>query len=102
MLLSEYIKNIDIDLIDKKLKNVAIISLHNILEENYMDLGLKDKNDVNYLSFKESLSLILTGCYTEPVLKMRLNIYIKDIFLGYYEYISKLDLTYIDEFFVVQ
>lgn len=102
MSLADYITDNDISFLNNKLRNLSILSLAVILRENYMDLGLDNENDIEYLSFKESLSLVLTGNYTEPVFEMRLNIYKNDIFLGYYQYLCKLDFTYVDEFFVVR
>ncbi|PIT56276.1 hypothetical protein [Snodgrassella alvi] len=102
MILPDYVDESNIDYINNHLKNIAIINLEKILHVNYMDIGIEYKKDIKYLTFQESLRLILTGYYTEPIFEMRLNIYKDDFYLGYYQYLTKLDFTFVDEFFVAR
>lgn len=101
--LPDYIIESNIDYILHRLKDIASIRLKNILNEYYMDLGIKNKKDIQYLSFKESLSIILTGFYTQPVFELRFNIYNEnEFYIGYYQYLTEFDFTYVDEFFVAK
>jgi hypothetical protein len=102
MLLSDYLKSTDIELIHNKLKKLAMTSLTHILNNNYTELELNTKQDIQTLTFQESLSVILTGDYTELVFQMCLKIYKDEMYLGYYHYLTTLDLTFVDEFFVIR
>lgn len=102
MLLSDYLKSTDIELINTKLKKVAMTNLKHILNDHYTELELNTKQDTQTLTFHESLSVILTGDYNEPVFQMCLKIYKDEMYLGYYHYLTTLDLTFVDEFFVIK
>lgn len=101
--LPDYIKESNIEYIQHRLKDIASISLKKILNKHYTELGIKYKKDIKNLSFKEELSIILTGFNTEPVFQLCFYIYDEnDFYLGYYQYLTDLDFTYVDEFFVAR
>jgi hypothetical protein len=83
------------------MKNMAMNGLRSALLENAAEIEFLKTHSVDSLIFKDSLVVHLTGKYASPVLEMRMEIYdIHGDHIGYYRYLTDLEMKFMDEFLV--